>query len=65
MKSGSQREAYIAPGRAILGVPALHPENVLWDPSLNGDCKATHAARGAREACSADTNLEEGPGEHL
>ena len=37
-------EADIVQGSAVLGVAGLHPEDVLWDPALDGDGKAAHAA---------------------
>ncbi len=41
-------EANVAAGRSELGVPGLHPHDLLSDAGLGGDGEATHAAADAR-----------------
>ena len=53
-------ETDVAAGSAVLGVSGLAPENVLRDPSLDGDGQATHAAADSGETSGVHTDVRQG-----
>jgi len=57
-------EANIAAGRSELGVPGLHPHDLLGNAGLGGDGEAAHAAADARESGSMDANVLESADHH-